>query len=344
MKRVIRLIVVTAALSALLVGGWLYYRIIVQSAVPEDLAIEYLYIPTGATFEEVVTLLKEQGVVRDEAVFRNLADRMHYERNPMRAGRFRVEPGMTMINLIRHLRSGPQAPVNVVLTNERLLEDVAAKVARFIEPDSAEFMALFTDPGYLNEIGYTRENLMTIFVPNTYEFFWNTDPVAFLERMLREHDKFWDTDGRRAKAEALSLSPQEVYTLASIVEKETLQNSEKPRMAGVYLNRLERDMLLQADPTSVFATRDFDTSRVTDYHTKYDSPYNTYLYKGLPPGPITMTSISSIDAVLNPEAHDYIFFCARGDGSGLHAFAETLQGHNQNAARYRRNLRARGLR
>ena len=249
-----------------------------------------------------------------------------------------------MIELIRHLRGGKQAPVGLVLTNQRLLEDVAAKAAGFIEADSATLMDLFLDEAYLDQIGYRREDLMTVFIPNTYEFFWNTTPKGFLERMIREHEAFWNKNNRKLKAEALGMTPQEVYTLASILEKETQQNSEKKRMAGVYLNRLEKGMLLQADPTAVFATRDFDTPRVTNYHTQYDSPYNTYLYTGLPPGPISMASIASIDAVLNAEDHEYIFFCARGDGSGLHAFAKTLAGHNRNAANYRQNLRKRGLR
>ncbi len=165
-----------------------------------------------------------------------------------------------------------------------------------------------------------------------------------MERMVKEHDNFWEQKDRKAKAEALGLTPKEVYILASIVEKETLRADEKQRMAGVYYNRLDIGMRLQADPTVVFATRDFETPIVTHRHLEFDSPYNTYRYAGLPPGPITMSSISSIDAVLNKEDHDYIYFCAKGDGSGYHAFAKSLEQHNQNAARYRANLRQRGLR
>ena len=164
-----------------------------------------------------------------------------------------------------------------------------------------------------------------------------------MKRMIKEHKRFWNKNGRSKKARALKMKPEEVYTLASIVEKETLATKEKPRMAGVYLNRLEIGMRLQADPTCVFATRDFGTARVTNYHLKFDSPYNTYLYAGLPPGPISMASISSLDAVLDAEDHDYLYFCAKGDGSGLHAFAKTLSGHNQNAAKYRANLKKRGF-
>ncbi|GJM36044.1 MAG: aminodeoxychorismate lyase [Saprospiraceae bacterium] len=322
----------------------IYQQYIASAAVPRDIKDPIILIPTNSSFEEVTTILKNKGVVPNEKVFRFMAEKMNYKKNPMRAGRYEVQPGWSTVSLIRHLRGGKQAPVKVILTNERLLEDLAAKVARFTEPDSIDFINLFQDESYLQEINYTPETLMSLFIPNTYEFFWNSKPKEFVERMIKEHDAFWEKENRLAKAEKLGLSPAEVYTLASIVEKETLANEEKERMAGVYYNRIQQGIRLQADPTSVFATRDFDTPRVTNYHTKFDSPYNTYRYAGLPPGPITMTSISSIDAVLNLEAHDYIFFCARGDGSGLHNFAKTLAGHNQNAKTYKANLRKRGLR
>jgi UPF0755 protein len=343
MKKIIGITVISIVLLCL-AAGLLLFIYISSGGVPRNLEDPYVHIPTNSDFEEVVALLKEDGVIRNEELFRLLSEKMSYKRNPMRSGRFKVEPGWDIITLIRHLRGGPQAPVGLVLTNERLLEDVAGKAARFIEPDSAQFIETFHNDAYLTQIGYTRETLMSLFIPNTYEFYWNSSVSLFMERMIREHDSFWEKNGRKEKAEALGMTPQEVYTLASIVEKETLVESEKPRMAGVYLNRLEIGMRLQADPTSVFATRDFDTPRVTDYHTRFDSPYNTYKYAGLPPGPITMTSIGSIDAVLNAEEHDYLYFCAVGDGSSLHAFAKTLAAHNQNVARYRENLKKRGLR
>lgn len=343
MKTFIKFGIIILVILAL-IAGYLFYRFQTRTMVPDDLQDTIVYIPTNASFEQVLDTLTSKGIVRDEPAFTKLAEYMNYRRNPMRSGRYEVQAGWNIIQLIRHLRAGGQAPVDVVLTNERLPENVAAKAALFLEQDSADFIAAFQNQNLLRELGYTPETLMSLFIPNTYEMYWDTSPEGFLRRMKREHDAFWDRNGRREKAESLGLSPAEVYTLASIVEKETLRDTEKPRMAGVYLNRLQRGMLLQADPTSVFATRDFETPRVTDYHTKFDSPYNTYLYPGLPPGPIAMASISSIDGVLNPENHDYLYFCAVGDGSGRHAFAETLAGHNQNARRYRENLRRRGLR
>jgi len=335
-----------ALLLAILTVGMLFFylRLRERMSLPKKMATEYVKIPTNSTFDEVVDLLKEDRIIKDERLFRRLANYMEYPRNPMRAGRYKIEEGWTMIDLIRHLRGGKQAPVDLVLHNERLIENVAAKAARFIEPDSLDLLNQLRDDTLLDTIGYNDETLMALFIPNTYEFFWNTSPATFVKRMRREHDAFWGKNDRRKKASNLGMTSTEVYTLASIVEKETLKNSEKPRMAGVYLNRLDRGMRLQADPTAVFARRDFGAKRVTDYHTKFDSPYNTYIYAGLPPGPISMASIASIDAVLNAEDHDYLYFCAKGDGSGLHAFAKTLAQHNRNAARYRQNLRERGLR
>ncbi len=301
----------------------------------------YILIPTGSEFDDVVKILMEQKVIPNEEVFRKLAKKMNYIKSPMRSGRFEIQDDWSVVDLIRHLRNGKQAPVNVVVNNSRLLEDVAGRVSRFFEPDSAALMKLFKDEKYLNEIGYSYETLMSAFIPDTYQLYWNTSPKKFMERMIKEHDAFWKKNNRLAKAKKLGLTPAEVYTLASIVERETLQNSEKKRMAGVYLNRLKKDMLLQADPTSVFATRDFSATRVTDYHTKFDSPYNTYLYKGLPPGPISMASKTSIDAVLDAEDHSYLYFCAKGDGSGYHNFAKTLAAHNKNADLYRKNVRKR---
>ena len=326
------------------IAAFLYLRYMSKTAVPQNLEDYHVLIPTGASFDQVLDSLQAKNLIQNTAAFTMVAERMNYKREVMRAGRYRLKPGMTLLQMVRHLRSGEQAPVNVVLTNERLPEDVAAKVARFIEPDSATLLAYFTDAAKLEALGYTPETLMSIFIPNTYQFFWNTTPEKFLERMQREHDAFWNKNDRKRKAAELNLSPQQVYTLASIVDRESLAKSEKPTIAGVYLNRLRIDMPLQADPTSVFARRDFQTTRVTEYHIRFDSPYNTYMYTGLPPGPIGMASISGIDAVLNADSHNYIYFCAIGDGSGLHAFAESYPQHLANAARYRRNLEERGLR
>lgn len=334
------IIVLLGAVAAVLV----YQRFLGSTAIPSSRGEFFVEIPTNATFEEVLAQLRREGIVRQPRLFRQLADWMDYRRDPMRSGRFALRGGMNLLQIIRKLRSGAQSPVKVVLTTQRLPAEVAAKVAGFLEPDSATLMQQFADEDFLQELGIAPETLMTLFIPNTYEFFWNTSAKGFLERMKKEHDAFWRQTNRLAKARALGLSPAEVYTLASIVEKETLVNSEKPTIAGVYLNRLKINMRLQADPTVVFATRDFTTKRVTNFHTQFESPYNTYLNTGLPPGPICLASISSIDAVLNREDHNYTYFCAAGDGSGRHNFAETYEQHLNNVATYQRNLEQRGLR
>ncbi len=340
-----RLIIIGGVLFALicLVGFVIYQRYLAPSASVKGEESVIVYVPTGASFDQVVDTLKSKNLIKDEAAFRYLAEQMEYKKSPMRSGRYSLKPSWNILQVVRHLRSGRQDPVKVILTTERMLEDVAAKASRFIEPDSTELMQAFTNDSLLNALGYTRENLMSLFIPNTYECYWDMSPLEFIERMNREHKKFWEKENRLEKAKALGMTPEEVYTLASIVEKETLKNIEKPRIAGAYLNRLKINMRLQADPTLVFATRDFETRRVLNYHKEFVSPYNTYMNAGLPPGPIAMASISSIDAVLNPEQHNYVYFCAVGDGSGLHAFAETLEGHNVNKARYLENLRKQGL-
>lgn len=340
-KNIWKAVVVTAIFVAALAGwfGYQKYKAFLLPNVKSDLADPFLYIPTGATFDDVVRILDSLQILKNIESFKEVAAQMNYAKPAMRAGRFKIEVGWNNKSLVQHLRSGEQAPVKLVLNNERLLEDVAQKVARFIESDSASLMALFQNDTYLADLGYNQQTLMALFIPNTYEFFWNTSPEQFMERMIREHDAFWSKNDRKAKADSLNLSLSEVYTLASIVERETNQNTEKQRMAGVYLNRLRINMLLQADPTCVFATRDFGAKRVLDYHKFFDSPYNTYLYVGLPPGPISMASIPSLDAVLNYEKHDYLYFCAKPDGSGFHTFAKTLAQHNVNAALYRESLR-----
>lgn len=336
-------LVLVIALAGGLFFGWKYIQALLIPTVPEKLENQFVCIPTGSTFDEVVAILKMGGIIKDEAGFRWLAGEMSYKKDKMRSGRFEVQPGWTTRQLIQHLRNGEQAPVKVVLNSERLPEDVAGIVGQFIEADSLALITAFHDPALLAEIGYKPETLISAFIPNTYEMFWNTDAVGFLRRMVKEHDAFWEKNNRRAKAKALNLTENQVYTLASIVERETNSNPEKPTIAGVYLNRLRINMLLQADPTSVFATRDFTTHRVTEYHTSFDSPYNTYRYKGLPPGPISMASIPSLDAVLNFEKHNYLYFCAKPDDSGTHAFAETFSAHKVNAERFQSWVVRRGM-
>lgn len=340
----IKKIFLLLVLLGLIFAGYLYTEVAAKAVVPEgDTPLE-VTIPTGANYEQALDSLASVGVVPNRMVFDPLAERMNWKKEEIRPGRFSLEPGMTAIELIRRLRAGQQQTAKVILTVEREPMNVAAKAARFLEADSLDFVRLFQDESYLKSIGYTKETLQTLFIPNTYELYWNATPKEFVARMIKEHKKFWDADDRRAKAEKLGLTPAEVYSLASIVYSESLAKSEQKRIAGLYLNRLRQGIKLQSDPTAVFANRVFGITRVLYEHIEFDHPYNTYMNYGLPPGPIAMPTVSAIDAVLNSEDHDYIYMCAKGDNSGLHNFASTAAGHARNKAVYVANLKARGLR
>lgn len=322
-------------------GYWLYDWIY-KPNVPEQLASEILYIPTGSNYDDVKGRLTEGGFLKKDNSFDWVAKKMNYP-GQIKAGRYHILPSWSNYHLIRHLRQGIQEPVKLTFNSVRTIAELSEKLAEQLEPNEKQFQEFLTRPGVLDSIGYSKETLMTIFIPNTYEVYWNVTPVQLLQRMIREHDSFWDKAGRKEKAEAQSLSPTEVYTLASIVEKESLREDEKPRIAGVYLNRLHQGMKLDADPTVVFAVGDFTLRRILNKHLAVDSPYNTYKYAGLPPGPICMPSISSLDAVLNAERHEYLFFCAKMDGTGSHAFAKTITAHLVNARRLHQYLNERGI-
>jgi len=344
-KKVRWIIIFFIALILLTAGSIMAYSFYeriygVNLSVAND-ETSFLYIPTGSTFENVCQLLEAAGL-RDLPSFYWVAGKMNYPAR-VKAGRYRLTDGMNNIELVRMLRSGRQIPVNVTFNNIRLGAQLAGAVAPPIEADSADIVTLLTDSVFLAEqFQHTPKTILSLCIPNTYEFFWNTSAKGFLERMSKEHDRFW-TESRRQKARDANLTPLQVSTLASIIEEETQMDSEKPTMAGVYINRLNRGIPLQADPTLKYALGDFAIRRVLNIHIEVQSPYNTYKNAGLPPGPICIPSIASIDAVLNYEKHDYIFFCAKDDFSGFHSFARTLQEHNRNAQAWYRALNQRRI-
>lgn len=325
---------------SILGGAFAYqkYTRIMSPNVPEDLENDILYIPSNSSLDDVVKILHANNQVIDTVSFLDVSEMMNVKEGGMKAGRYRISPSWSNRSLISHLRAGRQEPINLVLTHGWLVEDVAAKASQFIEPDSADLMRLFLNEAYIRNAGYTTETLMSLFIPNTYELYWNTNVEAFFERMVTEHNRFWEANDRISKAATLGLTPEEVYTLASIVEREISKNTEKKRVAGLYLNRIRVGMKLDADPTAKFATRDFKATRILYKHIRFDSPYNTYLHKGLPPGPISMASITSIDAVLDSEEHNLYYMCVDPDNPGYHVFAESLAEHNRNAKRYHRWL------
>lgn len=281
-------------------------------------------------------MLKDEDLISDLNSFNWVAQKKNYTTS-VKPGAYKIEKDWSNNDLINRLRAGIQTPVKVTFNNIRFRENLAGRLAHCLEADSAAFLALLNNDSLANRYGLTSENFTSIFIPNTYEFFWTTSPQKFIERMKKEYDIFWN-ESRKNKAAALSLTQTEVVTLASIVQEESNKNDEKPRISGVYINRLNRGWLLQADPTIKFAMRDFSIKRILTEYLKIDSPYNTYKYAGLPPGPINFPDIASIDAVLNAEKSDYLYFCAKEDFSGYHNFAKTLNEHNLNAAKYQRAL------
>ncbi len=317
------------------------YQIVYTANVDTKDQETYVYIPTGATYEQALDSVEATGTIIDKLSLRFMAKLMDYD-ELVKPGRYKLEHGWGNRQLIGVLRLGEQSPVKLTFNNVRLRSQLAEKLATEIEPDKDEIDALLSDNEYLKTLGFDTTTVVSMFVPNTYEVYWTITAKELMERMKTEYDKFWTAE-RKAKADKLGLTPLQVSTLASIVQAETIKSDEKPRVAGVYLNRLQKNMLLQADPTVVFAVRDFTIRRVLNKHLVYDSPYNTYKYKGLPPGPINVPNISSIDAVLNPEQHDYIYFCAKEDFSGYHSFAVTQSEHLANARRYQQALTQRNI-
>lgn len=293
-------------------------------------------IPPNATYQQVIDSLKKHDLIINYRAFDWVAKRKKYDQL-VKPGKYLLDMGLNSNQIVNMLRSGNQEPVEVTFNNLRFFSELAADVAKYIEPDSLELIRQFTDSTTYEKYGFNRYTFHCMFIPNTYEFYWTTTVDQFLERMWMEYKRFWNQD-RREKAAALGLTPEEVMTLASIVQEETNKNDEKPLVAGVYLNRIKRGMLLQADPTVKFALHNFNIRRVLNSHLAVDSPFNTYKYPGLPPGPINFPEISSIDAVLNAPKTPYLYMCARQDFSGYHNFAKTLGAHLINAKKYKEAL------
>ncbi len=320
----------------LVLSGLFYYAIFAPRVKLTDTESILLEIPSGSSFSDVRELLLEKGVVHAERSFDWLAHRKNYPARVM-PGRYRIHDGMSHNGLINLLRSGQQEAVRLTFSGLRSIQELARVIAHQLEMDSLSVIELLHDEELLHELGVDRHSAKLLFIPNTYEVYWNISPPGLLRRMEREHRAFWH-DKRREKASRMGMSPQEVGILASIVQSETSKRDEMARIAGVYVNRLERTIPLQADPTVIYAMGDFSIRRVLNSHLEFESPYNTYLHAGLPPGPINFPEPYTIDAVLNYERHDYLFFSAREDFSGYHVFARTYHEHLNNARRYRRAL------
>ena len=343
MSKVVRISMLVVALGLVLmvlVVFKLYSRVFVSNVVLES-DQEIVYIPTGAPFSYVIGILEEDGIIENSRSFRWVAHRKGYDTN-IKPGRYKILNGISNNELVNMLRSGNQDPVMVVFNNVRSLDQLAGKASRYLLADSSQFAAYFSEEDLPSWYGFDAATFTSMFIPETYEFFWTTTPEEFTDRMKSEYEKFWGGE-RDRKAKKLEMTRAEVVTLASIVDEETLYDDENSRVAGLYMNRLEQGIALQADPTLKFALGDFSRQRILNEDKEIDSPYNTYKYKGLPPGPISIPSVSAIDGVLNYEKHKYLYMCAKADFSGYHAFARNYSQHLKNARAYQKVLNKRRI-
>jgi UPF0755 protein len=333
--RVGKFIIIFVAIGFIVVGVRAYQ--LYQYVFQENVKKEYvLIVPQDAVYKQVLDSLVVNDVIKSVKAFKWVAKKKGYP-STVKPGRYVLTKGMNSNEAVNMLRSGLQTPLDVTFNNVHFKEELAGKVSKYIQADSLSILKLFDDKKQIEKYGFSQETYRAMFIPNTYEFYWTTSAEEFAERMKTEYDRFWNED-RRKKAEELNLTPVEVTVLASIVQSETAKKEELKTIAGLYVNRLKRGQLLQADPTVKYAVGDFSLKRILNSHLEIDSPYNTYKYAGLPPGPINFPETATIDAVLNYEKHKYIFMCAREDFSGYHNFAVTNAEHNRNAAKYRAAL------
>lgn len=340
-------ILIAVVLLGLIVMGifaWYVYSAVFVPNTAFNNEEAHVFIPTNATFDEVVT--EVEPLLDDLESFVAVAKRKKYDLN-IKSGHFIIKKGMNNNDIVNAIRSG-NVPIKIKFNNQERVENLAGHLSRQLEIDSLSLLESMRDEAFLDEIGLDQANAITYFVPNTYEVYWNTGADDFRRRMFSEFNSFWN-DGRLAKAEALGLTPNEVISLAAIVQKETAKTDERPRVAGVYVNRLKQGMPLQADPTVIYAKKladnDFEQviKRVLYRDLEIDSPYNTYKNAGLPPGPITMPDISSIDGVLNYEKHEYLYFVVDVTNFGYHKFAKSLAQHNRNKQEYVRWINSQGI-
>lgn len=330
-------------MSVLLIyGGFLANQVFSKNTKFSEKEL-YVQVPTGSSYEEVKKILEP--LVEDMDRFELVASKRSYPEN-VKPGRFLLTNGMNSYQLVKALRSN--VPVKLAFNNQERLENFAGRVGSQIEPDSLTLLKTFKDSIFLKENGFTDENVLVVFIPNTYEVYWNISAEKFRDKMIKEYRNFWNKE-RTDKAAKQGLTPVEATILASIVHKESVKKDERPRIAGVYLNRMKLEMPLQADPTVIFAKKKNDNDfnqvikRVFYNDLFLNSPYNTYKVIGLPPGPIAMPDITALEAVLAPEKHDFIYFCASVDRFGYHEFAATLPEHNVNAKKYADWINSQGV-
>ncbi len=336
-----KLIIIAGALIATCIAVFFVFGKYFKSNTNFTTPKEYLYIKTGSTYDDIVQTLTTENLLQDINSFKSVAKQLNYSNN-IKPGKYKIEQGNSNYTLVRRLRSGNQEPVQLVLKKYRLKQDLARQIANKLEPDSTAIINLLNNNKYLKTYGLDSICSIAAFTPNTYEFYWNSTPEKVFEKIFKAYQKFW-TNERIAKATKVKLSPTQVMTLASIVDEETQQDTEKRNIASVYLNRLAKNMKLQADPTVKYALGDFAIKRVLLKHLQNPSAYNTYYANGLPPGPICTPRLESIEAVLNAPSTNYLFFCASPTKIGFHNFASTDAEHLANAKIFQEWLNKRGI-
>lgn len=322
---------------AVVVGAIVFHRNH-QLPITEDVRI---YIPSGSSYEDVLDTLEVHHCLADKAAFSLMARIYHYP-DHVKPGSYVLKPEMSSLRLMRKLNGGAQDPIRLTINKQRTPQLLCDYLDTKLELCSADLLQFMQSDSVCSSHGFTPQTILCLFLQNTYEVYWTISPEQLLQRMHKEYDRFW-SPVRQGECKDLQLTPVEVITLASIVEEETNKNDEKARVASVYLNRLHKGMLLQADPTVKYAVGNFALQRILNKHLAVDNPYNTYLYKGLPPGPICIPSTSSIEAVLANLHTNYLYFCAREDFSGYHNFASTLAEHQRNANRFHQALNKKGI-
>lgn len=318
------------------IAAFAYVYYIVKIAKIDIKETVHIYITPDDNSKTIIHKLSEIEGINSTKGFELLAKRNNFD-SRKRSGKFAIHKGDNMQTIYRRIVCNEQTPVKLVIPSTRTIEQLTGAISRQLMFDSLELNEFTNRPIYYLNIGYTKESLPSLFIPNTYEVYWNIKPEALITRLMNERRKFWNEE-RTNKAKKLNLTPEEVATLASIIDEETNNDEEKPIVAGMYINRLKRGMPLQADPTVKYAIGDPTRKRILKKDLDIDSPYNTYRYKGLPPGPIRIPTIQAIESVLNYTRHNYLYMCAKEDFSGKHNFAKTLSEHNENARRYQRAL------
>ena len=340
-KLKIFLIIIATCLISVSIAGHKFYSKIYSPNVAVG-KNKYLFIPTGADYLQVTDSLTANNFIIDKESFDWVAQKKKYPQL-IKPGRYELKDGMSNNELINMLRIGNQKHIDLTFNNVRTIEQLAGKISSQIEADSVSLVSMLKDKNFIQETGFDKYNILSMFLPDTYKFKWNTSSQEFLTLMQKEYDKFWN-EQRLSQAEKIGLSKIEVSVLASIVQAEqAIHNEEKKIIAGLYINRLNLGMPLESDPTLVFASGDFEKKRVLNSDKEIDSPYNTYKNTGLPPGPINLPEKTSINAVLEYQKNDYIFMCAKEDFSGFHNFSKNLEQHNHYARLYQNALNNRKI-